>query len=682
MATLKTKLLLRNDTTANWTTYQEMVLSKGEAGVEWYVGTGDTNNNGTTDSGETAASPKLKIGDGLTAWKDLPYIQQGIISTTIGTSGTGNTVVGASVTYTNGVYSITLTKANRVVDISVSDDNVVDLTLTKPTQTAWTSAHSIKATHATQGPNNAADTTSTSNASVSIDPTVGGTLSVPQITVNKYGHTTTITNQEVAVAGHDISVKTSGSGNTVVSVSKTANHETTYTLGNRLTGSGLTADTILLGNGSYAVKTSSKKLESTLTNDDTKVPTSKAVYAEIQEVLKIANAAMTLVGTLGDSASGATHTSLDTASESQLGDAYKVIKGGTYGGITAKAGDLIVCYKPTSTTYAWILIPAGDDIEDSWRAIQLDGTQKLSTSTSSGALNLKNVTAKSVSVAYNSGFEFDVKTGYTTSGKNYAVAKDSNGNLYVNVPWTDTQNSYTASAGIKIVNNDIQHTNAVTAGTASGTNSTAVQALGATISLPSITYDAQGHITAKGTTSFVLPDAAKVQGAVKGYGQITVGVNSTATTNPANYTTAVTLAAVGHNEKVTISPSNKWIRLNATNSSTGGSDTMTIGHATSGVTANTYGQSSAKTLKWIEGNADTFTVVKPTVDAAGHITAISNITVTIPNDLVTTSLRGLVPKAVANSFLVTKNGGTAASWEKILVLDGGSANTSDWGTIS
>lgn len=678
MATLKTKLLLRNDTTANWTAYEEMVLSKGEAGVEWYVGTGDTNKNGTADSGETAASPKLKIGDGLTAWKDLPYIQQGIISTTIGTSGTGNTVVGASVTYTNGVYSITLTKANRVVDITATDDDVVILTRTQN----WTTGHTIDAKHATQGPNKTANTTSTSNAGVSIDPTIGGKLSVPQITVNKYGHTTAITNQEVAVAGHDISVKTSGSGNTVVNVSKTANHETTYTLGNRLTGSGLTADTILLGNGGYAVKTSSKKLESTLTNDDTKVPTSKAVYTEIQEVLKIANAAMTLVGTLGDSASGATHTSLSDASESQLGDAYKVIKAGTYGGIAAKAGDLIVCYKPTSTTYAWILIPAGDDIEDSWRAVYLDSSEKLGIGTNTGVLKLKNVTAKSVSIAYNSGFEFDVKTGYTTSGKNYAVAKDSNGNLYVNVPWTDTKNSYTASAGIKIVNNDIQHTNSVTADTAKGTDSTTAQALGATVTLPSVTYDAQGHITAKGTTSFVLPDAAAVQGAVKGYGQITVGKNSTAVTNPANFASDVTLEAIGHNEKVTISPSNKWIRLNATNSSTGGSDTITIGHATSGVTAKAYGQSAAKTLKWIEGNADTFTVVKPTVDAAGHITAISNITVTIPNDLVTTSLRGLVPKAVANSFLVTKNGGTAASWEKVLVLDGGSANTSDWGTIS
>ena len=32
---------------------------------------------------------------------------------------------------------------------------------------------------------------------------------------------------------------------------------------------------------------------------------------------------------------------------------------------------------------------------------------------------------------------FSVKTGYTTSGRNYKVTTDSSGNLYVNVPWTD-----------------------------------------------------------------------------------------------------------------------------------------------------------------------------------------------------------------------------------------------------
>ncbi len=41
------------------------------------------------------------------------------------------------------------------------------------------------------------------------------------------------------------------------------------------------------------------------------------------------------------------------------------------------------------------------------------------------------------------GTKFSVKTGYTTSDKNYKVQADSNGNLYVNVPWTYTDTKVT-----------------------------------------------------------------------------------------------------------------------------------------------------------------------------------------------------------------------------------------------
>lgn len=472
MATLKTKLYLRNDTTANWTANATVVLGKGEVGIEWI------------ESG----APKIKIGDGATAWSALPYYGGSFTVT-----GTGNTIVDASYDSATGV-----------------------LTLTK---------------------------------------------------------------------------------------------------GNRLTGSGLTADTILLGNGSYAVKTSSKKIEeSTLTNDNSKIPTSKVVYTEIQEALKIANAAMTLVGTLGDTASGATHTSLSTASEAQLGDAYKVIKAGTYGGVAAKVGDLIVCYKPTSTTYAWILIPSGDDIEDTWRVIQLDGTQKLSTSTSSGALNLKNVAAKSISITYNSGFEFDVKTGYTTSGKNYAVAKDDNGNLYVNVPWS------------------------------AGTDSRD-----------------------------------------PGYGKITPA-NSTAVTALTSNTTQI--SAGTYNENVKFSAANKWIVLAGASGSGNGNDEMKWGHSLSGVTAGSYGESANATLS---SSKKSFSIPYITVDAAGHTTAASSITITLPDTafvnttygIVSNTANGLAPKMTTNnSFLMRVGSATAPTWNSLVVLDGGSASTTDWGTIT
>lgn len=38
-----------------------------------------------------------------------------------------------------------------------------------------------------------------------------------------------------------------------------------------------------------------------------------------------------------------------------------------------------------------------------------------------------------------------IKTGYTTSGKNYPVQLDSNNKAYVNVPWTDTNTTYSVA---------------------------------------------------------------------------------------------------------------------------------------------------------------------------------------------------------------------------------------------
>jgi hypothetical protein len=46
-----------------------------------------------------------------------------------------------------------------------------------------------------------------------------------------------------------------------------------------------------------------------------------------------------------------------------------------------------------------------------------------------------------------------VKTGYTTSGKNYKVNIDSNGNLYVNVPWSNT--TYKGGTGISISSDNV-----------------------------------------------------------------------------------------------------------------------------------------------------------------------------------------------------------------------------------
>lgn len=57
MATLNTRIVIRNDSTTNWLTNESAVLLKGEVGIEFLA-----------DS-----KVKMKVGDGIKTWTQLPY---------------------------------------------------------------------------------------------------------------------------------------------------------------------------------------------------------------------------------------------------------------------------------------------------------------------------------------------------------------------------------------------------------------------------------------------------------------------------------------------------------------------------------------------------------------------------------------------------------------------------------
>ncbi len=68
----------------------------------------------------------------------------------------------------------------------------------------------------------------------------------------------------------------------------------------------------------------------------------------------------------------------------------------------------------------------------------------------------------------------------------------------------DENTTYSAGTGLSLSGTTFKHSNSVTAGIAQGDASKTL-AFGGTFTIPTVTYDAQGHITAKGTTTMTMP---------------------------------------------------------------------------------------------------------------------------------------------------------------------------------
>lgn len=100
-----------------------------------------------------------------------------------------------------------------------------------------------------------------------------------------------------------------------------------------------------------------------------------------------------------------------------------------------------------------------------------------------------------------------INTGYLAANRVYEFIYDGTDFLFLGDINTDSNTTYKAGTGISIGSgNAINHANSVTAGTAKGDDSKALS-FGGTFTIPSVSYDAQGHITGKGSTTMTMPAA-------------------------------------------------------------------------------------------------------------------------------------------------------------------------------
>lgn len=138
-----------------------------------------------------------------------------------------------------------------------------------------------------------------------------------------------------------------------------------------------------------------------------------------------------------------------------------------------------------------------------------------------------------------------IKVGYATSGKNYKVQLDSSGNAYVNVPWTDTNTTYTnmgaasASAAGKA---------GLVPAPAAGAQAKYLRGDGTWQTPPNTTYSNMGGATSSAAGSAGLvpaPAAGKQASFLRGDGTWVVPTN---TTYAKANTTTLGLVMIGYAE--------------------------------------------------------------------------------------------------------------------------------------
>lgn len=403
--------------------------------------------------------------------------------------------------------------------------------------------------------------------------------------------------------------------------------------------------TVITAHQDISGKADKSATVSTITWDSTNNKLTKTINGSTTDVVTIATIKSALAlpdpmvfkGSLG---TGGTITSLPTAAASNKGYTYKVITAGTYASQAAKVGDTFI-----SDGSSWVLIPSGDEPSGTVTSVGISGGDGISVSgspiTSSGTITLGlklgyttsgnnravqadsngnlYVTQKDNNTTYSAGTglslssnTFSVKLGYTTSGNNRAVQADSDGNLYV--IQKDDNTNYSAGTGLSLSSTTFNHSNSVTAQT--------------TQAVYPIKIDAQGHISAYG--SAVTIGAAAAKGVTDN--SSSADVTSSDTNLITGRTLYYQLAKKGYTTNTgTVTKVTAGTGLNTTGADTttdGGNFTTsgTLYLTKSGVTAGSYGQSSAKS----PGYGGTFSVPYVTVDKYGRVTAASSITITLP----------------------------------------------------
>lgn len=631
--TIKARHVLAAKTLTAWTSETTVPL-KGETCYEI-----------TQKEGSHDFILKMKVGNGVDVYKDLPYISTDVVS---------------------GDNWIVSTESNGVVTLTHADPQ----------------AENSSKSRQTSGANVVTGLSVDAKGHVRSSATVKEIKGGAKITVSNDASSITVAHQNTtrsnttgtqrAFEGNVITGVTTDDTGHVTGV-ETSKLPANPVPSNNVTGAAaLTADTIILGNNNYSVKTSSKTITTTApssSSTDSTVPTSKAVQSAIDAAL---TAALKYKGTIEKQA--------DLPASPSTGDVY-VVKT-AFGGY--EAGDYFI-YNGTS----WDVINGENQVSDKDATLAfgtkttvatVDGTDLHVTMPANpvNSLNVSDPTASGTSLTFidtikqeNGKITATKKTVTTTntytttadttndakpatpaairaaidtldvssvggSGKYISAISETNGKISATasdisnvvgsgklqvvansgatgVATPFNANSSADTVGLNFINGT--YTTAVVTAvtdkaptitfnhnstTRSDTAGTTALAFGAAV-VTGVTTNATGHLT--GITTAPLP----ADPSVNNYSSVAVAAQSTATANSAGTTSAVTLTPASKSDKLNISTGNKWVTINAINGAAN-ADTLKFGHAVGTISGTSGGFNK---ISW---------------DAAGHVTGGTAVT--------------------------------------------------------
>lgn len=643
MATLRTKILFRNDLLTNWTTTNP-VLSKGEIGIAW---------DGST--------PSFKIGDGAKVWSELPFVDS-----KVKVEGEGTVI--KAVTYDENTRTLTLTKGNILVGeiegnvvetVTVEDDDVVVLS-----QDNTEGNIKITATHAEK---NAVGKTKGDSATEIKGSGATGNIVIPKIAVDKYGHVAYTEDETIAIEMPTIPA---------VEIEDAA--------GNAGEGEvSLISDITAEGH----------KITATRANAATKT----YVDAKIGEVVGDLDTGVVSVTVTGDDiidvdqnvTSGVIEIGLTHKEQTNLPTEAK----GILEAKTAEAGKDVSFKVPNVTVDKYGHVSALDEKEVQVNLSNVYNKTEVDTLVAqqvASAVQYLGTVANLEGLSTTAGKgDFYRASAYLEgtwhAGDLIIAEKDNPAQLVDGTNWSKVHGEEVGVVGIKAGNGidiDADTTNP-TISHANTSDVANVEAANRTY-ISGIKFDEFGHVTEVTTGSETVVDTntwrpIQVNDSPLLGSEITTGaLNIKAGENVTLETEAGTVTIKA---KDTTYDAAEGIKLEGT----------TFKH-TNAVTAGTINEGGAtRTLTY----GGTFKVPGVTYDAQGHITDTESVTLTLPAAIEYTANRGIkienrvvghekdyTAAATKAVYATTVDAyGHVASVDAITVIDGGGANTSDWGTI-